>query len=353
MNGWEKHTPPEAYPDAAPIVPWPMGGAPPVLPPGTAGVSVRVRTRRADPATWVQLKSVGVDDQPVWRGYGRAVTVVEPGEHLVEVRGPSAAETARRVTVREGEIAELEYFVPASYGIVDGLLARPPVRRRPGAAAWVFAVPLFAASWVPFLPPPPTTAIAGAGAAGLAAGMIGLAVLVSKGKQAIDRRRRVAASYEAAGDVRAADRGMFLGDGEPPEGLTDAGHGALVVTGRSAQQYRWNGLAATSRPADDPNSWVPWPLLSIDGEPRPFSWRSWAYRLPPGEHELLVTPRPPAGAEVTTPDPVRVPVRITAGAVTRLDLTVTSRTETRSVRRGTRVPTEVTGFTATVEPKLR
>jgi hypothetical protein len=257
------------------------------------------------------------------------------------------------VTVRAGEIAELEFFMPASYGTVEGVLSRPPVRRRPGPGAWVFVVPLLAALWFPLLPGRPSPPVAAAAAVGLIATMIGLLLLVSRGKRAIDQRRRVAASDEAAGDVREADRGMFLGDGEPPAGLTDGGHGALVVTGVSAQEYRWNGLGAISRPAEDPNSWIPWPVLSIDGERHPFSWRTWAYRLPPGEHEVLVEARPPAGAEVAAPEPVRVPVRITAGQVTRLELGVRTRTEVHSVRQGTRLPTQVTRFTATVEPRVR
>lgn len=352
MNRWERLTPAQGYPDA-PVTPWPVGGPAPTLPPGAAGVSVRIRTRAADPPTWVQLKAVGVDDRPMWRGYGRMVTVVAPGEHLVEVRGAASAESVRRVTVRAGEIAELEYFMPASYGSVEGLLARPPVRRRPGPGAWVIVAPLLAAFCFPLLPRTGSTPVAAAATVGLVAVMIGLALLVSRGKRAIDRRRRVAASTEAAGDLRGADRGMLLADGEPPAGLTDAAHGALVVTGVSAQEYRWNGLGALSRPAQDPNSWIPWPLLSIDGERRPFSWRTWAYRLPPGEHEVLVQVRPPGGAEVAAPEPVRVPVRITAGQVTRLELRVRTRTEVQSVQRGSETPTRVTRFTATVEPRGR
>ncbi|MCW3817243.1 hypothetical protein ONA91_22580 [Micromonospora sp. DR5-3] len=352
MNRWEKMTPPGGYPEA-PVVPWPVGGPAPALPPGMAGVSVRVRTRGSDPATWLQLKAVGVDDRPMWRGYGRMVTVVEPGEHLVEVRGPGSAESVRRVSVRPGEVAELEYFMPASYGTVEGMLARPPVRRRPGPGAWVFVLPLLATSSFPLLPGKLSPPVAAAAAAGLIAGLVGLTLLVSRGKRAIDRRRRVAASYESTGDVRDADRGMFLGDGEPPAGLTDAGRGALVVTGVSAQEYRWNGLGVVSEPAEDPNSWIPWPVLSIDGERRPFSWRTWAYRLPPGEHEVTVEMRAPGGAEVAAPEPVRVPVRIVAGQVTRLDLRVNTRTEVHSTKRGARVPTQVTRFTATVEPKVR
>lgn len=352
MNRWERTTPAQGYPDA-PVTPWPAGGPPPALPPGAAGVSVRIRTRATDPANWVRLKAVGVDDQPMWRGHGRMVAVVEPGEHLVEVRGAASAESVRRVTVRAGEVAELEYFMPASYGTVEGLLTRAPARRRPGPGAWVIVAPLLAAFCFPLLPRATSTPVAAAATVGLVAVMIGLMLLVSRGKRAIDRRRRVAASEEAAGDVRGAERGMFLGDGEPPAGLTDAAHGALVVTGVSAQEYRWNGRGALAQPAQDPNSWIPWPVLAIDGEPRRFSWRTWAYRLPPGEHEVLVRARPPAGAEVAPPEPVRVPVRITAGRVTRLELRVRTRTEVRSARQGTEIPTVVTRFTATVEPGSR
>jgi hypothetical protein len=176
--------------------------------------------------------------------------------------------------------------------------------------------------------------------------------LVSLVKRRLDRAYRVQASREAAEDVRAADTGMFLADGAPPAGLADDGHGALVVTGTARLEYRWNGMRVGTPATLDPNSWVPWPTLTVDGRPRPFSWRTWAYRLPPGEHEVAVAVRSPAPDR---PEVTRVPVRVrvAVGQVTRLELRVDARTEVRANRGRQRVPTELAGFTATVEPRVR
>jgi hypothetical protein len=176
------------------------------------------------------------------------------------------------------------------------------------------------------------------------------ALLVSRLKRRLDRAYRARVSTEAAGDDRAAGTAMFLADGEPPADLADDRHGVLVVTGRAWLEYVWNGRSALVPATQDPNSWLPWPALAVDGTPRPFSWRSWAYRLPPGEHEVTVAVRSPAGE---AGPPVPALVRVTAGGVTRLDLRVKARTEVRSVRPGARVPTELTGFSATVDPELR
>lgn len=348
MNRRERLLPATAYPQA-PVLPWPVGQAAPALPAGTAGVAVHVRSRGSDPGTWDAHKAVGVDDRPMWQGLGRMVVVTTPGAHLVEVRGRFSAETVRRVRVAPGEIVELDYWTPASYGRVDGVLTPAPGRRRPGAGAWVVLAPFAALAAFALvitgagLPLTPPLAVAFLLSAPLAAALVSLV------KRRADRAHRVGASREAAGDVRAADTGMFLADGEPPAALVDAGHGALVVTGIAELEYRWNGMRVGTPATLDPNSWVPWPTLAVDGVTRPFSWRGWAYRLAPGEHEVTVAVHGPDRREAT-----RVPlrVRVTAGRITRLDLRVRTRTEVRADQGRQRVPTELAAFRATVEAKL-
>lgn len=351
MNRWEKLRPATAYPEA-PVLPWPVGQAPPALPAGAAGISVHLRSRGSDPGTWDGHKAVGVDNRPMWHGLGRMVVVTGPGEHLVEVRGRFSTDTVRRVRVAAGEIVELDCWTPASYGQPESVLVPAPGRRRPGAGAWVVLAPFAALAAFALVvtqakvPASPLVAVAFLLCAPLAAAAVSLT------KRHFDRAYRIQASREAAEDVRAADEGMFLADGEPPAGLTDDAHGALVVTATARLEYRWNGMGVGTPATLDPNSWVPWPALTIDGTPRPFSWRTWAYRLRPGEHEVMVAVRSPAPDR---PEVTRVPVRVrvTAGQVTRLELRVHTRTEVRANRGRQRVPTELAGFTATVEPRVR
>lgn len=367
MNRHEKSLPPTPYP-GAPVLAEPAGGSAARdlaarLPAGTAGISVRVRTRRGDLPNFVAPRMVGVDDRPMWHGLGRLTVVTEPGDHLVEVRGRHSAETARLVRVRAGEIVELEYWTPASIGNVDGLLTVAPARRRMGAGIWPVVAGFAAMGGVALLAQAASGDQPGAGLSGAVAALlliVPVAVIVawSRVKRHIDRRHRAAVSHEAAADRRAAQTGMFLGDGDVPAGLADAGHGVLVVTATSEQEYVWNGIQVGARPTADPHAWLPWPALAIDGVSRPFSWRTWCYRLPPGPHELTVTARPPvpvSGADGGGPSvapagrvvPATVRVEVTAGAVTRLDLRIKSRTEVRGIG-GTRTgPTEVVRFDAT------
>lgn len=368
MNRHEKGLPPTPYP-GAPVLAEPMGGSATRdlaarLPAGKAGISVRIRTRRGDISNFVAPRMVGVDDRPMWRGLGRLTVVTDPGDHLVEVRGRYSAETARLVRARAGEIVELEYWTPASIGNVDGLLTLAPARRRMGAGIWPVVAGFAAMGGVALLAQAAAGDQPGAGLSGAVAVLLlvaPLAVIVawSRIKRRSDRRYRAAVSYEATADPRTADAGMFLGDGDVPAGVADANHGVLVVTATSEQEYVWNGIQVGARPTADPHAWLPWPALTIDGVPRPFSWRTWCYRLPPGPHEVTVTPRPPVpapgadgGGTPAAPEcrvaPAVVKVEITAGGVARLNLRVKSRTEVRGVG-GTRTgPTEVVRFDATV-----
>ncbi|MFJ8580229.1 hypothetical protein [Micromonospora sp. NPDC093277] len=351
MNRKERSIPATGYPEA-PVLPWSAGQPPPTLPAGTAGISVHVRSRGTDPVTWDAYKAVGVDDRPMWQGLGRMVVVTAPGEHLVEVRGRFSAETVRRVRVAAGEIVELDCWAPASFGQPESVLVPTPGGRRPGAGAWVVLAPIAALAAFALgatragLPVTPPLAVAL-----LLSPLLAVAV-VSLVKRHLDLAYRVRSSREAVEDVRAADTGMFLADGAPPAGLTDGAHGALVVTGTARLDYRWNGMRVGTPATLDPNSWVPWPTLTIDGALRPFSWRTWAYRLPAGEHEVVVAVHSPAPdrPEVSR---VAVRVRVAAGQLTRLQLRADTRTEVRANHGRQRVPTELAGFTATVEPRVR
>ncbi|WP_143043784.1 hypothetical protein [Nonomuraea jiangxiensis] len=283
------------------------------------------------------------------------VVVTESGEHLVEVRGRSSAETARLVRARAGEITELEYWTPASIGGADGVLVRAPARRRMGAGHFGIAVAYLALAGATLL----------ANAAGLqptAALLVALLMIVvvatvswSLMKRRIDRRYRAAVSYEADSDARASDVGMFLGDGVAPSGSADGSRGLLVVTATAARDYTWNGTRIAAQPTTDPNAWLPWPALSIDGVRRPFGWRTWCYRLPPGEHEVTVVVRAPGlatGQGCDGAEPTTVRVRIAAGQVTRLDLRVRATIEVRATFPDRSAPTEVTRFTAAVDAKV-
>ncbi|MEV4759550.1 hypothetical protein AB0J86_31260 [Micromonospora sp. NPDC049559] len=358
MNRWERLLPPTGYP-GAPVLPWPDGEPAPSLPDGTAGISVRIRTRTTDPANWVATRAVGVDDRPMWHGVGRMVVVTEPGEHLVELRGRAATETARLVRPGVGEIAELEYWMPASFGAAEGVLVPAPARRRLGSGISGFVAALAALAVVVLL----------ADAAGLRPGPLlvaalfvlaaAAAVLTVKVKGAADRRYRAEVSSEAGAGAPAsvAENGLFLGDGPPPAGLAGGDRGLLVVTAGAERDYVWNGIRVGVRPNADPNAWLPWPTLSIDGVAHPLSWRTWCYRLAPGEHEVRVLARPPrrgGQGEPVAPagEPVTVRVPVVAGRITRLDLRAKATVEVAAASRDRAAPTELTRFAATVEARV-
>lgn len=358
---WEKRLPATPYPGAN-VVPWPVGEPAPRLPAGAAGISVWIRTRNSDPARMAGPNMIGVDDRPMWHGVGRAVVVVEPGQHLVEVRGRFSAESVRRVRVAAHEIAEFEYWTPRS--TLDGVLVPPPARGRAGIGLWAFPIMFLPLTGIAYLggafDADSTGAFYPAAPAMLVVPPL-LAFLTSRGKRWLDRRYRVRQSYEAAeADARVADTGAFLGDGPPPAGLADQTRGALVVVGTLWRDYVWNNVTLLNYPYSDPNGWQPWPVLAIDGVRRPFSWRSWCYRLPPGRHEVTVTLPPPGdgtaaavdgGPAVQTPTST-VAVEIVAGAVTSLELRVKSRIEVRTIERRRDSPTVVVGYRAEVKPKI-
>ncbi|MEU7798104.1 hypothetical protein AB0J14_19530 [Micromonospora arborensis] len=348
MNRWERLLPPTPFPGASTVA-WPVGQPAPGLPAGKAGISVRIRTRTTDPANWVSAKAVGVDDQPMWHGVGRMVVVTDPGEHLVEVRGRLSAETARRVRLRAGEIAELEYWTPASFGGADGVLVPAPARRRLGSGVSGIAAAFLTLACVALVADAAGVRPNAALVAALFAITAAATVLIIRAKRRVDRRYRAEVSHEVDADARTAETGAFLGDGTPPPSLADGGHGVLVVTATATREYVWNGTQVAARPSVDPNAWLPWPSLLIDGVGRPLSWRTWCYRLPPGRHEVTVTARPPlGGAGAVGVRPATVTVEVAAGQETRLDLRVKARVEVRSASRDRSAPTELTGFEADV-----
>ncbi|KUL40563.1 hypothetical protein [Actinoplanes awajinensis] len=342
--------PPIAFPGTDMLL-WPDDRPAPVLPAGKAGIAVRIRSKAGDPAPYPKLFTVGVDDRPLWWGLGRMIAVVEPGEHLVEVRGMRAADTARQVRVAAGEIAELEFWTPRASATskVRGILVPAPARRRPGTGrylvlGYLVAFTLLILTSIANLRPD------GRGFAALVAVPIAVALLAIWWKRRGDARYRVAASVEAAEAGRDGPGGWFLGDGEPPARLADDGHGVLVVTGALTRDYTWNGRRFINHmPATNVNAWMPWPDLTIDGEPRPFSWHSWCYRLTPGPHEITVAVRAPeSAADRFAGDRATHRVTVTAGQVTRLDVGVTGRVEVRSASLDPEAPSEITGFSATV-----
>ncbi|KUL40564.1 hypothetical protein [Actinoplanes awajinensis] len=343
MNSWEKQWPPTPFPDARvrPAV-------------GTGGIAVRIRTKSRDIAQFSKLFTVGIDDRPVWWGLGRMIAVVEPGEHLVEVRGRLAVESTRRVRVAAGEIVELDFWTPAaSFGSsTRGTLVPAPGRRRPGTGrylvwGWLAAIGLMLAFTLLDVP------LNGFFLALLAVPVLA-AVLAIWWKRRGDQQYRVAASAEAAAEAGRTDAaGWFLGDAEPPAHLLEGtADGLLVVTGTHALERTRNGQR--DRNHVDENGWVPWPELTVDGVQRPLSWQTWCYRLPPGEHDVTFTVRPPRpAAERFAAEQVTRRVTVTAGRVTRLGLHVAARVVTRSAYANPEAYAEITGFTVTTSCTAR
>ena len=347
---------PRPFP-GAPVLPWPPGSPPPPLPPGAAGVSVWIRGAPHDSPQFRKARAVGIDDTPMWHGMDRAVIVTTPGDHVVEVRDDAGAESTRLVRATAGEIAEWQLWSPATYGRVPGVLvpASSP-RRRPGMGMWGLLAALAALGLPPVLIGPDTRP----GRIAMTVWMIvavPLTLLVySRVKAAVDRRYRRSVSTEAHADPRAADTGMFLADGAVPDVLADAHRGALSLTVTTTTTYTKDGRQVAVRPAVDRNAWLRWPALTIDGTERPLGWQNWCYRLPPGPHELVVTPRPPAtpdNAPGVTPQltvtPARVPVTVRPGEVVHLRLTVHATVAVASNPASETRSTSLTAFTATVE----
>ncbi|GAB7045149.1 hypothetical protein JCM9534A_02750 [Catenuloplanes indicus JCM 9534] len=351
--------------EGAQVMPWPENTPRPQPPPGTAGIAVWVRRSRHDPNHWGHGHGVGVDDRPLFWGLGRMVTFVEPGEHRAEVRNRGVVSSARTVRVAAGEVAELEFWTPASFdSTARGVLAPAPARHRIGSGSGVqpaFFGTLVACGAVAVLLPDavPQFVLGVTVAAMLVLPVLAVWAYVAW-KRAADRRYRREISAEARDTPGAA---MFLGEGTAPGGLTDAAHGAVVVTCVLKHHYRWNDRSGLMIPDQDPNAWVPAPTLTVDGRPQPFGFLNWAYRLPAGPHTLTVTPRPPVQAPIgeqwrhIAPPPVTpvidappgtVRVDITAGQVTHLTITVEATTAVQFVAVSASAPTVLTGFTATV-----
>ncbi|MEU8801413.1 hypothetical protein [Spirillospora sp. NPDC048819] len=296
----------------------------------------------------MEPKAVGVDGRPVWHGVGRMVAVTEPGEHLVEVWGHGSAETVRGIRAEAGQVAELDYRMPASMGGAEGVLVPAPGsrRRRMGSGVrwgWVPILVVSAAWLIDEWRDLPETSAVGVGVlvCAVLAGVLAVAV-----KQRADRRYRVRMSHEAGADPRAAETGMFLADGRCPAGIAEGDIGALLITETAERKYSWNGLGFGRRPVTDPNAWLPWPTLAIDGARRPFAWRSWCYRLPPGAHEVTVEP----ASDRPKSETAAVKVEIAPGRVTRVDLRVKADVAVQARDRD--VPTEPAGFEATADLKV-
>ncbi|MDR7275986.1 hypothetical protein [Catenuloplanes atrovinosus] len=353
--------------EGAPVAEWPLRTPAPEPPAGMAGVSVWVRNRLIDPPYWGHRHVVGVDDTPMWYGIGRMVAFVPPGEHRAEVRYRGAVQSARTVRVRAGEVAEFEFWTPATYGGSQGVLVPAPARRRMGsgpALLWCTVLVLGAFYLLARSDPQTNAPVMLLATAAAVVGPFLLAWAVSRVKRVIDQRYRVAASAEARETPPGTPgEAMFLGDGDAPAGLADAAHGALVVTCVLKPDHRWNGRTGLVPIDSDPNAWVPAPALTVDGHPRPFGYRTWGYRLTAGPHTLRITPRPPAQAPIgerwsalplpgITPEidapPVDVPVQVAAGQVTRVTITVSATTSVQVIAPSAAAPTVITGFRATV-----
>ena len=201
----------------------------------------------------------------MWAGIGRMVVVTDPGEHLVEVRGSLEADTVRLVRVKDGEIAELDYWIPASYGGAQGLLVPypAPAWRRLGSGFTAMLMPFAGLTAIAFLVSRTGIRPDGFVFAAMMLSAVALTVAWVKGKGYADRRYRAAISSEATRPGQSAVTGMFLGDGAPPEGLAGGGDGLLVVTGALVRRYRWNGSRNPAKAAADPNGWAPWPARTV------------------------------------------------------------------------------------------
>ncbi|GIG69344.1 hypothetical protein [Phytomonospora endophytica] len=312
-----------------PLMRWPDRWSRPPLPHGFGGIAVRTRRargiRRHEPD-----RNIGVNGRPLWHGWGRMIAVVPPGEHLVEVR-EKAVEGASWVSVRTGEVVELDYVASRTPG-AHGLLGRRPVRGiGTTKRSWVFsaAALLVAFAVLPFtglpetLGRPPRFTF-------LVAGMIAIACLApwawERRRRRADRRIRIDAADEARLVTDAVSRqpASFLGTTPrsipaPAEGL-----GCLLI----AFQYR-HTLAEDLPHAGNAHSWLADPRLWIDGRSRPASWATWWYELTPGRHEVEVW-LPTGEGRSGEPDdritPLTVPVRVAEGDIRLLAIEVDTHT---------------------------
>lgn len=315
---------------AYPLIRWPEGWRAPPIPHGSGGIAVRTGRpqRSTEPA-----RNIGVNGRPLWHGWGRMIAVVPPGEHLVEVR-EEAVEGACWVSVRGGELVELDYLSSRTRG-APGILGRAPIRRiGTTKRSWILSLTLFlvALAILPFTripellsrPPRFTILIAGMLSAALAAPW-----LWERHRRRRDLRLRSAAADEARLVTDAASRkpGYFLG--AVPKSVPEPGPGAsglLVAFGHR------HTLTPGRRHAGSECSWLADPRLWIDGRKRPASWATWWYELPAGRHEIEVW----LPAERPTPDeriaPLTVPVDIEAGDTRLLVIDIETHTSLETTR---------------------
>lgn len=334
----------------SPMLEWPEGRPAPELPAGRGGIAVRTwygsRWDRRYPET---ARNVGVDGRPLWHGWGRMVAVVEPGEHLVEVRG-ERVEGARLVTVRSGELVELEYVGPRNWGAC-GLLAASPVREvgatmRPWLVA--FGVLMSALLCLPY------TELADAVGKGprftiltiaALAATVAIPLLWTRFRSRRDAAYRAAKSH----DARPVSDGWFLGDTPRSTPSPPPGFGGVLVVARLR-----HSLTTGQPTAGNPHAWLPSPRLHVDGRDQPISWACWWYPLPAGSHEITFAPAAPDLPDDVEPEltPVTLRVDIREGVTRRLTIRTRAWTALRSAYRDGEPTTEVAGHRQKVEARL-
>ncbi|MEV0650229.1 hypothetical protein AB0I28_33710 [Phytomonospora sp. NPDC050363] len=360
---------------AVPVLPWPEGRAAPALPPGHGGISVRTwNNTRWDYNRPARPRAVGIDDRPLWHGYGRMVAVVAPGQHLVEVRRDHV-EGSRLVEVAAGELVELEYAAPHGFAL-DGVLTAPPSRivgttLRP----WLLFLVFLAATPVVLSRSGASESLGGATAA-VSAGLILAGLLVTIAWQVGVRRRGERYRAEAADEPRpvttASGTGVLLGHTPRRIPAAQAGRAGLLIDARLAHTVRMNGFPVES--STSPHGWAPRPRLWIDGREHPVSWAHWWYMLAPGTHEIrfeVPGPALAAGAPGCEPARTSLNVEVPDGSTRRLRMDVEARTEVQPVRENYddaslvdvrarlaqsyqdwEAPTAVAGFTAETTPAV-
>ncbi|HEY1177364.1 MAG TPA: hypothetical protein VGF17_14505 [Phytomonospora sp.] len=317
---------------AVPVLPWPEGQAAPALPPGHGGISVRTwNNTRWDYNRPARPRCVGVDDRPLWHGYGRMVAVVAPGEHLVEVRRDHV-EGSRLVTVAAGSMVELEYAAPHGFAL-DGVLTAPPARAvgttlRPWLLFMLYLVATpVVMSWTG------ATDALGSAAVAVGAGAIVAGFAVTLLWQASVRRRGERYRSEAADEPRRVESGVLLGHTPKTVPTPPAGQGAVLLDAHLEHSVRMNDFPVES--STSPHGWLPRPRLWIDGREHPVSWAHWWYPLPPGPHEIrfeVTTPPLASGAPPAAPTRTVATVEATPGSTRRLRVAVESRTQIQQAR---------------------
>jgi len=299
------------HPLAHPEGRFPLVDDPGALPDGHGGIAVEVTGTRS--ARRVALApQVGVDGAPAMYGWGRAIIVVPPGEHLVEAQYLEPMDSVP-VTVRAGEVVDLRYL-----GVADragqwrtaGSAAPPPADRpwllvatlrtlgkvlvgsavvvAPAVGLVVLGAPTWAAMLLSTV---------------LAAPVLGW-VLVSEARarertlSGADDRRRAARLRPTA--LPGGDEPRSLGRFAPPPAPPQH-HGALVL---DLGFYGTVKLMRGETEVDDRPNWDGWeppPVVRIDGLAVPGGWGRWWYPLRPGSHEVAVVEPGPARLRIEVP----------------------------------------------------